>query len=95
MSVWEQLGERPRELDDLKVLPPSCYAVWGWFMTLNESRSSSGFSLNPITYSDIAAYFQLKQITPDDWEIDLIKRFDREVMKVYAEKAKQDSKKKS
>lgn len=95
MSAWEQLGERPKELDDLKVLPSSCYAVWGWFMSLNESRSSSGFGLNPIAYSDISAYFQLKQVIPDEWEIDLLKRFDREVMKVYAEKAKLDSKKKN
>jgi hypothetical protein len=64
-------------------------------MELNDSRSSNGFSFNPISYSDILAYFQLKQIQPHDWEVDAIKRMDRETLKVYAEKAKQDSAKKS
>jgi hypothetical protein len=46
-------------------------------------------------YSEIEAYFKLKQITPEQWEIDILKRLDREVLSIYAEKAKQDSKKKS
>ena len=76
-------------------MPVSCSDVWGWFLNLNDSRTSNGFGFDPIMYSEIEAYFNLKQITPEQWEIDLIKRLDREVLGVYAEKSKQDSKKKS
>jgi hypothetical protein len=89
-----QSGVKPAELDNLKVLPISCVEVWGWFLELNESRSSSGFGMNPVSYSDVDAFFRLKQITPEVWEIDLIKRFDREVLSVYTKKQKADSKKK-
>lgn len=94
-NVWRQTGVKPKELDNIPELPSSCEEVWGWFLNLNESRSSSGFGFNPITYSDIDAFFRLKQIVPETWEIDLVKRLDREVLGVYAEKAKQDAKKKS
>lgn len=50
--------------------------------------------MNPVSYSDVDAFFRLKQITPEVWEIDLIRRFDREVLSVYAKKQKADSKKK-
>ena len=93
-NVWRQTGEKPKELEDLLTVPLDCTECWGFFLSLNESRSSNGYGFNPIAYSDILAYFQLKQIIPEDWEVDLIKRLDREVMSIYSEKAKQDSKKK-
>ena len=95
MSVWNQTGVKPKELEELLELQREQYEIWGWFMELNESRSSSGFGLNPITYSDIDAYFRLQKIVPEKWEIDTIKRLDREVLSIYAKKAKADSKKKS
>lgn len=82
---------KPRELDDIPELPSSCYEVWGWFLNLNESRSSNGFGFNPITYSDVDSFFRLKQIQPEQWEVDLVKRLDREVLSIYAEKSKQDA----
>lgn len=95
MSVWNQTGVKPKELEELLELQREQYEIWGWFMELNEARSSSGFGLNPITYSDIEAYFRLQKIVPEKWEIDTIKRLDREVLSIYAKKAKADSKKKS
>lgn len=95
MSVWNQTGIKPKELEELLELQREQYEIWGWFMELNEARSSSGFGLNPITYSDIDAYFRLQNIIPEKWEIDTIKRLDREVLSIYAKKAKADSKKKS
>ena len=86
---------KPKELEDIPELPTSCMGIWGWFLELNESRTSTGFGFNPISYSDIDAFFRLRQITPEQWEIDLIKRLDREVLAVYAEKSKQEAKKKS
>lgn len=94
MSVWNQTGIKPKELDNLIELPEEHYEIWGWFATLNESRSSNGYGLNPITYSDILAFFTLIQIQPHEWEVHLIKRLDREVLGVYAKKAEIESKKK-
>jgi hypothetical protein len=93
MNVWEQTGQRPRELDNLAELPTSCYECWSWFLNLNESRTSNGFGFNPISYSDIDAFFRLRKIIPEQWEVDLIKRLDRETLGIYAEKAKMDAKK--
>lgn len=94
-NVWKQTGIKPKELEDIPDLPASCFEVWSWFLNLNESRTSNGFGFNPVQYSEIDAFFRLKQIQPELWEIDLLKRLDREVLSIYAEKSKQDSKKKS
>lgn len=95
MNVWSQTGEKPQELENLPELPQSCYMVWEWFLNLNESRSSNGFGFQPISYTEIYSFFKLKEVNPDHWEIDLIRRLDREVLAIYAKKAQADSKKKS
>lgn len=71
-------------------LPDSMKFVWMWFIELHNSRTSSGFGLNPIQYSEIKAYFELKGITPDEWEVQLIKRLDSIAMNHYAEEAKKE-----
>lgn len=93
-NVWKQTGIKPKELEDLLTVPTNYMECWGWFLSLNESRSSNGYGLNPIAYSDISAYFDLHNISPEIWEVDLLKRLDREVMSIYSEKARQDAKKK-
>ena len=90
-----QTGVKPKELDEAVELPDSMVELWGWFVVLNESRSSNGFGLNPLNFSDIWAFFQLQEITPHKWEVDLIKRLDREVLSIYNKKAAADSKKKT
>lgn len=91
-NVWRQTGKKPKELEDLVELPSSMIEVWSWFITLHESRSSNGFGVNPISFMDIWTFFQLQEITPYRWEIDLIKRLDREVMSIFNKKAAADSK---
>jgi hypothetical protein len=93
MNVWRQTGHKPKELENLSTIPQSCYETWGWFLQLNESRSSNGFGFDPISYGDIDAFFRLQQIIPELWEIDLIRRLDRTVLSVYSAKQKADSKK--
>ena len=94
-NVWQQTGIKPKELENLIELKQSQYELWSWFMELNESRTSTGFGMNPISYSDIFAYFNLQGITPHKWEVDTLRRLDREVLSIYAKKAQADSKKKS
>lgn len=92
--MWRQTGIKPKELENLVEIPRACQEVWGFFLELNESRSSNGFGFDPLSYSDIAAFFHLKQIVPEQSEVDLVRRFDRQVLAVYSAKSKADSKKK-
>lgn len=84
---------RVPELENLVELPESMRYVWLFFIELHNSRSSSGFGINPISYTEIKAYFDLNRIIPSDWEISLIKRMDNEAMKIHAEEAEKQQKK--
>lgn len=95
MSVWRQTGIKPKELEDVVSLPQSCYGVWKVFIDLNNARSSSGFGVNPVSYLEIQAYCSLYNTVLDEWELDLIRKFDNEVLKIYADQAEKQSKKKS
>lgn len=57
---------------------------------MNSARTSNGFGVNPLSYSEIKAYYDLQQQVPEPWEADLIRYMDATVMNVYAEKAKQE-----
>ena len=52
-------------------------------MSLNSTRTSNGFGANPITYTEMKSYFDLIQVEPEEWEIDLIKRFDNVALDAY------------
>ena len=93
--MWRQTGVKPKELEELKELPESCIKVWKWFIDLNNSRSSNGFGVNPISYSDIKAYVDLIGIEIEEWELELIKRFDHEALNSYAKEAELERKKAS
>jgi hypothetical protein len=86
---------KPKELDDIKELPESCNQVWRWFIDLNNARSSNGYGVNPIAYSDLKAYLDLIGIEIEDWELSLIKRIDNEAMLSYAKESESERKKAS
>lgn len=75
-------------------LPSSCEHVWKWFIDLHNSRSGSGFGLNPISYSDIYSYFNLIDMKPEEWELDLIKIMDKKVLSIYAKETEKNLNKK-
>lgn len=95
LSVWRQTGIRPKELEDIIELPESCLQVWKWFIDLHNARGSNGFGVNPIPYTEIKAYFDLMEIQPEDWEVNLIKLFDNEALQAYAKEAEAERKKSS
>lgn len=86
-SVWRQTGIRPKEFEDLIELPDCCFQVWKWFIDLHNTRGSNGFGINPISFTEIKAYFDLLDIKPEEWELTLIKRFDNEALSAYAKEA--------
>ena len=92
-SVWRQTGNKPAELDSIVELPDSMLQVWHWFIELNNARSSNGFGVNPLSYVEIDAYFRLNQITPETWEVSVIKKLDNIALEAYAEQVKQEQNK--
>lgn len=67
--------------------------VWTYFIELHNNRTSNGFGVNPIQFSEIKAYFELMGIEPDDWEVSVIKKLDNVALKQYAEEAKKQQEK--
>jgi hypothetical protein len=92
-KVVEELLNEP-ELDDM------FYEVWGWFLRLHNKRSSNGFGVNPLQYSEIESFFRLQSYMPQAWEIEIINILDGVALDAYseqqekAERAKQAKQKK-
>jgi len=62
-------------LQNLPPIPPGAEHLWLWFNDLDAKRQA-GFSINALSWGDIAAYFTLHGIKPMRWEIDAIARLD-------------------
>lgn len=60
-------------------------------MSLHMTRASNGFGANPITFTEMKSYFDLMQIEPDEWEINLIKRFDAVALEEYEKASKKST----
>lgn len=88
-----------RTPEELKVgdMPDCLYHVWNWFLQLNSQRTSNGFGMNPITNQELWFFFQLERIEPESWELNLIRKFDAEVMEMSSkqQKKKQQSRDKN
>lgn len=67
-----------------KELPECLRHVWYWFLQLNSQRTSNGFGLNPITNQELWFFFQLEQVEPESWELNLIRQFDRVALEVFS-----------
>ena len=93
-QVEKQTGKRPKELDELVEFPASMMYQWSYFIALHNKRSSNGFGINPISYTEMQAYFNLIGYRPEEWEIDLISKLDSTVLQVHSEQQEKESKKK-
>ena len=51
------------ELKTLPRLPFGSEHIWHWYNEL-DYRRTSGFSINPLTWSDIHAYFAMLRVRP-------------------------------
>ena len=85
--IQRNTGRTPPELQNLIELPESCYDVWSWFIELHNTRTSTGFGANPITYSDMHSFFALNCIQPEQWEIKLIRAMDNIVLEQIAKES--------
>lgn len=74
LEMSEELGEL-EELENAPKIPDFYSHAWGWFLDLNSSRQS-GFSSNPISYTEIDAYSRLMMIDMDRDDVEAIKIID-------------------
>ena len=93
MSVWRQTGIKPKELDDLPELPASCFNIWKIFVDLHNARPSGGMGVSPVLYSEIKAYCDLHNEGLEEWELYLIRAFDKVVLDIYSEESEKQQKK--
>lgn len=91
-SVWKQTGVKPPALDDLVELPPEMSYVWEYFLRLNRKRTSSGFGVNPIPFSEIESFFKLNQIEYSPDEVQLIEMLDNVAMEHFQKEAEKSNK---
>lgn len=77
----------PPELEAAPSLPESTAYIWLWFIDLASARQC-GMSVNPISYTEILSWSQLKRITPAEWEIEAIKAIDAAFLASIAEEVK-------
>lgn len=55
-------------------------------MRLDAARGSNGFSINPLSYAEVEAFMRLRHLGPEPWEVEVLMRMDRVVMRYFAEK---------
>lgn len=68
-------------------VPEGWQLVWGWFNDLCRTRTSNGYSPNPITHAEIEAYARLYRWPLEPRHVDMILAMDR----VWMEHARQNN----
>lgn len=91
-AVQKQHGITPKELENQPELPEAFKFCWHDFIQLNSSRQS-GMGMNPISYSEIAAYYELVGVDPEPWHVSIVKLFDNLCLRHHSEEDKKKSKK--
>lgn len=81
-SIRKQLGQAKRKPPPM---PPDFAHLWNAFIELHNARSGNGFSGNPISFTEIAAYRAVTGIDLSVWEVKVIRALDT----VYMETASQ------
>lgn len=79
--------QTPVQLQNLVEMPKTLQYIWQWFLELNATRPS-GFGIGNIQYLEMQAYFNLHHITPEAWEIGVLKLFDSIAVSVAREQDK-------
>lgn len=93
-SVQRQTGVIPKELALLSKIPDGLHEIWSIFISLHNARGSNGYSLNPISYTDILAYCTLYQMEISKWEVETIRRLDSVALEEANNQSKRDQKNK-
>ena len=68
------------------------YRIWSHFIALDSVRTSNGYSVNPLSYTEIRAYFDLIREVPEIQEVQMLTRLDQTLLGVYAKQAEKEMK---
>lgn len=64
------------ELAQLARIPAAAEHVWSWFCNLSPTRRMGYAAAEPLSWSDIEAYFRLLGVAPLRWEVAALRRLD-------------------
>lgn len=79
-------------MSNLLEIPDSCSYVWKYFRALHTTRTGNGFGASPITFTEMKNYFDLMQIEPEEWELNLLRKFDNLALDTFAKEQEKNSK---
>lgn len=65
-----------QELDEIPKCPQATLYLWNYFLKLDAKRQSNGFGVLPLLISEMEAWFRLRRIKLDHWELDALDRLD-------------------
>ena len=63
-----------------------------FFLKLHSKRANNGFGVSQITYLEMKAFFELHQIYPTHYELELIDQFDNVALEIFAKQQKDKEK---
>lgn len=69
--------------------------VWEYFLRLNRKRTSNGFGVNPIPFTEIESFFRLNQIEYSPDEVFLIELLDNLALEHFQKESEKNNKNKS
>jgi hypothetical protein len=76
----------PKELESESQMDEMFYDAWHFFLKLHSRRGSNGFGPSPLSYPEMKAFFELQQIFPTPYEIQMIELFDNVAMEMFSKK---------
>jgi len=79
----------PEELDDVddEDMPILAARAWQGWQHLHQARGSNGYGPMPISFTEVHAFAALSGIGLLPWEVELIRAFDGEYMRITAERS--------
>ena len=91
--IKKKTGKLPDEYETLLECPAYLSDVWRYFLQLHSKRTSNGFGINAISYSEVLAFCKLKGVYLQPYEVDLIMQLDNVCLDFYAKEQEQDRQK--
>lgn len=73
--IWQQTGKKPEQLETMKC-PALLAHIWQWFLELNQARQYSEMGAMSITFSEILAWSTLSGVSPEPYEVRVLKQLD-------------------
>ena len=84
-AAERQTGISPPGLDGPDC-PPEAWYLWEWYIALGNARGGNGFGLNPIGFTEIAAWSALTGCRPTPFEVGCLRALDDAFFRVREER---------